>query len=71
MVIRLQDRPGVIAELSTVLAEMDINIAYMKVFRHEKGEDDFVTVETDLTISDDLLKVIRERCTSILNVITV
>ena len=71
MVIRLQDRPGVIAELSTVLAEMDINIAYMKVFRHEKGEDDFVTVETDHTISDDLLKVIRARCTSILNVITV
>lgn len=71
MVIRLQDKPGVIAELSTVLAELDINIAYMKVFRHEKGEDDFVTVETDLAISDETLRTIRKRCPSILNVITV
>ena len=69
IVVRHTEKPGVIAEISTVLAELGINIAYMKVFRHEKGEDAFMTIETDEKISDETLQKIREMCPSILNVI--
>lgn len=71
MVIRHEDKPGVISEISNELKNLRINIASMKVFRHKKGEDAFMIVEVDEKISDAIAKDIQQKCPSILNMFTV
>jgi L-serine dehydratase len=55
LVIQHNDKPGVIAEVSHVLAQLGVNIAFMRVFRHGKGEDAYMTIETDQPVTDDML----------------
>ncbi len=42
-----KDRPGIIQAVSKVLANFDINIAYMKVYRLSKGKKALMIIETD------------------------
>lgn len=53
-----EDRPGIIREVSTVLGDHEVNIAFMKVARKHKGDEAFMTVETDHAIPQACLDAI-------------
>ena len=65
LVIQHVDQPGVIAEVSAVLAVLGLNIAFMRVFRHGKGEDAYMTIETDQKITKDVLAEIEANCKAV------
>lgn len=50
MIIRNNDRPGMVAEVTAALARHNINIAQMHLYRDKKGEDAVMVVETDQKI---------------------
>lgn len=58
LVVSYQDEPGMIAGVSRVLAEHRINIAFMRVFRHGKGRDAFMVMETDEPVPQEALREI-------------
>jgi L-serine dehydratase len=47
LITRHRDYPGVISMVTGLLAENGINIAFMSVYRHNKGEDAFMVIEVD------------------------
>lgn len=55
-----EDRPGVIREISSVLAEHQVNIAFMKLARKHRGADAFMTLEADQPIAEACLAAIRQ-----------
>lgn len=65
IIIQHTDEPGVIAEVSHVLAQLGVNIAFMRVFRHGRGEDAYMTIETDQRVTPDMLDMIEKLCHSI------
>lgn len=65
LIVQHRDEPGVIAEVTHVLAQLKINIAFMKVFRHEKGEDAYMTIETDQKVTAEMQQMIRTLCNSV------
>ncbi len=65
LIIQHNDQPGVIAEVSNVLAQLNVNIAFMRVFRHGKGEDAYMTIETDQKVTAQMQAMIRQRCDGI------
>lgn len=48
------DRPGVIAKITAILAEHNVNIAFMKLFRESKGSNARLIVETDQEIGEEV-----------------
>lgn len=59
LVIRHIDRPGIIAEVTSLMVQFGINIAFMRVFRQSKGQDAFMIIETDNDISKKVIAQIR------------
>ncbi|KUO76437.1 MAG: serine dehydratase [Clostridia bacterium BRH_c25] len=59
LVIRHIDRPGVIAEVTSLMVQFNINIAFMRVFRQTKGQDAFMIIETDNDISKKAIAQVR------------
>lgn len=60
LIISQIDRPGVVAHITKVLSEREVNIAFMRLFREEKGAKAFTVVESDERIPDDVVEQIRE-----------
>ena len=56
LIIRQEDKPGVISQVSGVLAEKGINIGVMKVSRQAKGDMAFCVIETDSEIREEVVK---------------
>ncbi|MFA9379753.1 MAG: L-serine ammonia-lyase, iron-sulfur-dependent subunit beta [Acetanaerobacterium sp.] len=54
------DKAGVVADMSGVLAENNINIAFMRLFRREKDEQAIMAVETDQLVSHVALARLRK-----------
>jgi L-serine dehydratase len=54
-----EDRYGMVAAVSEVLATHKINIGYMEMARAGKGAEALMMVETDQTLSDELCAEIR------------
>ncbi|QZY54018.1 L-serine ammonia-lyase, iron-sulfur-dependent subunit beta [Crassaminicella profunda] len=54
VITRHKDYPGVIAKVTKMLADYDINIAFMSVYRQDKGQDAFMVIESDHEFKDDL-----------------
>lgn len=52
-----KDTPGIVAHITRCLSDADINIAFMKLFREDKGQTAYSIVESD----DDLPDSIREQ----------
>ncbi len=52
LIVQYQDVPGVVAVVTHVLAQHRINIAFMRVFRHGRGADAYMTIETDQQVSE-------------------
>ncbi len=71
IIVQHDDVLGVIADVSRVLAQLDVNIAYMRVFRHGKGRDAFMCIETDTPVTADMLEIIRRLCSDVKTLFTV
>lgn len=54
------DQPGFVANMSRILSDFHINIAFMKLFREVKGDDAVIVVETDDAIPSQALDKLRE-----------
>ncbi|MNY16319.1 L-serine dehydratase, beta chain [compost metagenome] len=54
------DTPGVILQVTRILAEHGINVAFMNVARQQKGRDAFMTIEGDHPIPEAALAAIAE-----------
>lgn len=54
------DRPGVVATVSKVLAQENVNIAFMKVSRRERGAQALMILEADSTIPAHVLTAVQE-----------
>ena len=54
MIIGHQDVPGTVAYITTCLAEEDVNVATLKLFREGKGLKAVTVVETDSSIPEEL-----------------
>lgn len=60
LVIRHGDAPGVIAKVSQILADANINIATMRVFRTAAGGAAAMAIELDDLPGDDLTAALRK-----------
>lgn len=56
IIIVHQDMPGVVNGVTAALARYNINIAYMKVSRSERGAEALMNIEVDDTISSEAVK---------------
>lgn len=54
-----QDRPGVVAGVTTVLAGRDINIAFLKLFRQNRGAEASMVIEMDQMLDNRLLEELQ------------
>ena len=55
-----QDKPGVVAHITNCLSMAKINIAFMKLFREDKGKLAYTVIESDEVIPPDVLRHIEE-----------
>ncbi len=55
-----EDKPGLIAGVTSLFADQGINIAFLKVFRYSRGSDASMLVETDAPIPADLIDAINK-----------
>ena len=60
LVIRNQDIPGQIQQVTTFLAEEDINIGSMQLYRTARGEDAVMVIECDKEIPEDIIPALQE-----------
>ncbi len=61
LIVRQNDRPGVAAHITSCLAEANVNIAFMNLFREDKGTTAYTVVESDEKIPADVLDKIRDQ----------
>ena len=54
------DKPGVVAHITKVLSEKNVNIAFMRLYREERGARAYTIVESDEKIPEDVAEKIRE-----------
>lgn len=54
-----KDKPGVIAQVTSVLSRHDVNVAQMKVFRKEKGGLAAMIVETDQLVDEEAWQAVN------------
>lgn len=54
------DKPGIVAHITRCLSDCDVNIAFMKLFREEKGATAYSIVESDERLPLEVLDRIRE-----------
>ena len=60
LIVRQVDKPGVVAHITSCLSDSNVNIAFMRLFRENKGARAYTIVESDEKIPDSVLKKIRE-----------
>lgn len=60
LIISHQDIPGSVSKVTSILYHEEVNIAFMKVFRDQKGKDATMVFEIDHTISDEAIEKIKE-----------
>ncbi|NLE69423.1 MAG: L-serine ammonia-lyase, iron-sulfur-dependent, subunit beta [Clostridiales bacterium] len=56
-----QDAYGVIAAVTRLLAEAQLNISHMEVSRANRGENALMVIETDQPISNDVVRLIQSQ----------
>jgi L-serine dehydratase len=60
LIIAHKDAPGVINSVTSILCSENINVAFMKVFRHNKGQEATMIFEMDNKTSNELIKKIKD-----------
>lgn len=59
LIVQQIDKPGVVAHITQCLSEENVNIAFMRLFREDKGATAFTIVESDEEIPAEILDKIR------------
>ena len=59
MIVQQLDKPGVVAHISNCLSHHNVNIAFMRLFREEKGAKAYTVVESDEAIPSSLISEIQ------------
>lgn len=59
MFVIQKDRPGVLAHITHCLSESLVNIAFMRLFREEKGNIAYTFAESDDPIPEDVVAAVR------------
>jgi len=57
--VKQLDKPGVVAHITQALSEQNVNIAFMRLFREDKGANAYTVVESDEIIPETVLEKIR------------
>lgn len=70
LVVQHKDRPGVVSEVTRLLAEKGINIAVMRLARRQKGGIASVVIEVDGTIPQQVVTELKS-ISNVLEVISV
>lgn len=60
LIVGHRDETGTLAYITSRLAEHNVNIAYMKMFREEKGQRAFTVIESDGFLPDELKNELLE-----------
>ena len=60
LVVIQNDKPGVVAHITTCLSQVNANIAFMRLFREEKSARAYTIVESDEKIPEEVLTHIRK-----------
>ena len=55
IIVSNKDVPGVVSKVASILYENDINIAFMKVFRSQKGRDATMVFEVDHEVTSEII----------------
>lgn len=59
LIVHHKDRKGVLAYITTVCSSIDLNIAFMKVYRKAKGDSAYSIIEVDSTINPAIISVLK------------
>lgn len=59
IIVKQTDQPGVVAHITQCLSNQNVNIAFMRLFREEKGATAYTVVESDETIPENILEEIK------------
>lgn len=54
LIVRQTDKPGVVAHITKCLSEHNVNIAFMRLFREEKGQTAYTIIESDQHIPESI-----------------
>lgn len=60
LIVRQTDKPGVVAHITQCLSNYNVNIAFMRMFREDKGATAYTVVESDEPIPDSILQEMKE-----------
>lgn len=60
LIVRQIDKPGVVAHITQCLSVHEVNIAFMRLFREDKGATAFTIVESDEKIPEEILEKIHQ-----------
>lgn len=60
LIVKQEDRPGVVSHITQCLSRYNVNIAFMRLFRHDKGGIAYTIVESDDKIPNETLQEIQE-----------
>ncbi|WP_066495198.1 L-serine ammonia-lyase, iron-sulfur-dependent subunit beta [Abyssisolibacter fermentans] len=68
VITRHKDYPGVIAKVAKIFSDYHMNIAFMSVYRQDKGQDAFMVIELDNELKDDLTRNIKSEAEEVRDV---
>ncbi len=60
LIVKQNDKPGVAAHITKCLSDFDVNIAFMRLFRENKGKLAYTIVESDSDIDFDIECKLKE-----------
>ncbi|OON97652.1 MAG: L-serine dehydratase, iron-sulfur-dependent subunit beta [Candidatus Epulonipiscioides saccharophilum] len=60
LLIKQKDIKGVVAHITNCLSGCDINIAFMRLYREEKGELAYTIIEADNPMDDEVIRFIKK-----------
>lgn len=60
LIVVQQDKPGVVAHITNILSEHNVNIAFMRLFREAKGHTAYTIVESDERLPEGVDALLRQ-----------
>ncbi|ONI37899.1 L-serine dehydratase, iron-sulfur-dependent subunit beta [Candidatus Epulonipiscium fishelsonii] len=60
LIVKQYDKKGVLAHITHCLSEYEINIAFLKLYREEKGQKAYTVIEADQKINSDVIDEIKQ-----------
>lgn len=60
LIVVQRDKPGVVAHITKILSDRDVNIAFMRLFREQKGHTAYTIVESDQRLPEGVDALLME-----------